>query len=861
MNSVLEAGAGGLAFGAVMASIFGKQIKEALSNIAKGGDKDTPIMREISMNTAMTTVQVKELNAAFDVLSSLTSMDDVAIVEELEKINDALTTINETLQSMDFSTAVKPFVENVKQTQAEFKKEAETAKKASEGLKQQQQTFFDKRQAYSNKIWKEDQERDKRMFDWFDDMVKVPTGVFRDLNKTVSGEVKTFDSIDKNTVESNVELVEYGKTIKILEKELADFTNSDITFSQRRTVAMFELIDKQSEMQAKLTEMAKTDQDLNKKVFDRGLLKQDYRKLLNDQLLQKNSTFEKTKKLYKEFSKYVGQETRTQTRDFIGRALFGPIYDMTKEITGDFKFLEKDERELNKNLIDSLSKPKPKLAPPFETTPAPEKKPGEPTPTAEEKELDAKVEKVAKRVEAYREANEALATVQARPLEQVAEGRAAEERAKQPTVTPEQQAYAKHAENPLPSLMKKALERQKQQIDIEREFGRFTRPALTDIAESTTETVALTKDVKVDVEAETAATEKAAKKGGALDFLTPAFLASLAAIAVTAVIAGGLIDLLWKKFFGEQKKNEEVAEDRDKIYSVTEKKFMEMAKQIKSGEITVNKADAEKGIQSSKKQIEETYKRAEELKKKGPISEAEAKDLADQLNIAQETLHGWQMLEKVQEAKDKGQAAVAQSPEEVQKEMKERAAEEDAANKKRLQEVSGFDYQAPTSDVINERRGGFIGAIAKPFQWIGKQVKDMVQDAFKPEGGRAEGGPVDAGKSYMVGEEGPEMVVPRANANVEPIMPMLNKLKQNMEAGAGAVGVPGIPGHPGTSGAGEVTTLAVLQNIAASLQKITNELGSVQKIAKTPTPLTVMVAHGKPDLHTVAGKQTGLATR
>jgi phage-related minor tail protein len=47
--------------------------------------------------------------------------------------------------------------------------------------------------------------------------------------------------------------------------------------------------------------------------------------------------------------------------------------------------------------------------------------------------------------------------------------------------------------------------------------------------------------------------------------------------------------------------------------------------------------------------------------------------------------------------------------------------------------------------------GGILGALAGAFG-----------------GARADGGPVSAGRSYLVGERGPEMIVPRSDAHVIP---------------------------------------------------------------------------------------------
>jgi hypothetical protein len=66
-------------------------------------------------------------------------------------------------------------------------------------------------------------------------------------------------------------------------------------------------------------------------------------------------------------------------------------------------------------------------------------------------------------------------------------------------------------------------------------------------------------------------------------------------------------------------------------------------------------------------------------------------------------------------------------------------------------------------------------AKAEKGKWEDREdsIKDFFKKKFKqfggwinPTPGRAEGGPVQAGQPYVVGEKGPEVVIPKANANV-----------------------------------------------------------------------------------------------
>ncbi len=66
---------------------------------------------------------------------------------------------------------------------------------------------------------------------------------------------------------------------------------------------------------------------------------------------------------------------------------------------------------------------------------------------------------------------------------------------------------------------------------------------------------------------------------------------------------------------------------------------------------------------------------------------------------------------------------------------------------------------------------GIINAIGKMISFVanskvGKAIGGLIENAFG--GARAEGGPVNAGKSYLVGERGAELFVPRTNGMIVP---------------------------------------------------------------------------------------------
>ena len=93
-------------------------------------------------------------------------------------------------------------------------------------------------------------------------------------------------------------------------------------------------------------------------------------------------------------------------------------------------------------------------------------------------------------------------------------------------------------------------------------------------------------------------------------------------------------------------------------------------------------------------------------------------------------------------------------------EMKEYIAEKYKGKKHRVTEE---DFQAAVDRLIAsgdiEKTPGLPGFLSNFRQFQGKIIK-------KKKEFRAEGGPVQAGKPYVVGEKGPEVVIPKADANV-----------------------------------------------------------------------------------------------
>ena len=84
-------------------------------------------------------------------------------------------------------------------------------------------------------------------------------------------------------------------------------------------------------------------------------------------------------------------------------------------------------------------------------------------------------------------------------------------------------------------------------------------------------------------------------------------------------------------------------------------------------------------------------------------------------------------------------------------------------NDKKIHKVKGKFGVYLSTDLSPIEKGGFEEGWDKSIKNIGEYLKKKHRQIFME---RAEGGPVQAGKPYIVGEKGPEVVIPKADANV-----------------------------------------------------------------------------------------------
>ena len=91
-------------------------------------------------------------------------------------------------------------------------------------------------------------------------------------------------------------------------------------------------------------------------------------------------------------------------------------------------------------------------------------------------------------------------------------------------------------------------------------------------------------------------------------------------------------------------------------------------------------------------------------------------------------------------------------------------------NDKKIHKVKGKFGVYLSTDLSPIEKGGFEEGWDKSIkgigEWLKKKQKKYLMEPETAGGMRAEGGPVQAGQPYLVGEKGPEVVIPKADANV-----------------------------------------------------------------------------------------------
>jgi hypothetical protein len=389
------------AIGAAVYSIFGKGLKQNMAKLFKtgggeGGTADKQLLKEIVINTQITASSLSDLQSSFKEIDLLVNTTTDAYASTLV-IEETLQDILATLQTLDFkqplSAASAQFVDGLSEIQEQLRtmnleqqhaRAAQTKDAVRASMYQQQQSKSDKQRASTER------DNSSKLFDWFDDTVKVSSSLLKSVETTASKENKIFKSMDTSLLQENTTVSQYAELTSKLYEEIQDFNSGEAVFSQRRTAAMFDMVKKQSAMFAKIQDLLATDKEFNKKFSNKGLFSLDYQKYLRDQLNQKNLTWDKTKKL---IDKYTTKEFQ---HGVIGQAArmagLGPVYDMLKEFTGDFQGFKKEDREVSKSLVDEIKKDKAELPPAFAPTkptgtppPAspvivPPRQPGQPTP-------------------------------------------------------------------------------------------------------------------------------------------------------------------------------------------------------------------------------------------------------------------------------------------------------------------------------------------------------------------------------------------------------------------------------------------------------------------------------------------------
>ena len=185
--------------------------------------------------------------------------------------------------------------------------------------------------------------------------------------------------------------------------------------------------------------------------------------------------------------------------------------------------------------------------------------------------------------------------------------------------------------------------------------------------------------------------------------------------------------------------------------------FMQAAAEGKPiGEGALDNVMKSAGISSHYKKILEDRKLEPIQATSGDI--AEVKDMLKSINISEG--HWLENLISGPGAGARYEAAVEEIAIQFQKEIRQKQKALKAAGKSQV--IKRTDQLKILKNLVNsgkiKKKGGFLGIFDATIQ------KEDVP--FTGWGNRAEGGPVEAGKPYVVGEKGPEVIIPKSDGNV-----------------------------------------------------------------------------------------------
>jgi len=173
------------------------------------------------------------------------------------------------------------------------------------------------------------------------EVIQASLRVFKDVGLDISKEVKRITRLDTALLQNNETLQNYSNLLTKLSKEIAEFVDPSIKFSQQRTKAMFDLLDEQSRMRKEILASKEINEDVKNALTKNSVLTVDYETYLSDQLKQRNIDFERNKKLFIDYSDVISQAYKENVQDLLGRSAFGGFYDFAKEATSNFQFLRK----------------------------------------------------------------------------------------------------------------------------------------------------------------------------------------------------------------------------------------------------------------------------------------------------------------------------------------------------------------------------------------------------------------------------------------------------------------------------------------------------------------------------------------
>lgn len=230
-------------------------------------------------------------------------------------------------------------------------------------------------------------------------------------------------------------------------------------------------------------------------------------------------------------------------------------------------------------------------------------------------------------------------------------------------------------------------------------------------------------------------------------------------------------------------------EDLTSLY-LTQAEVAKRAQELESLKAKRRAEENDKAVQAIREQEEENARRAQQLEQLKAKRRAEANDKrveeerrANQIQLKEQEEHNKKVADSLLKLEQLKAKRRAEANDKAVEEMRRQQQEQEDAQE-RLNNIMSTGFENAFMSVIDgSKKAGeafrdFARMVIKQilkialtkavFEPIGNALGSAISGAFGISGKKAMGGPVLGGKTYMVGERGPELFTPRSSGQITP---------------------------------------------------------------------------------------------